>query len=159
MASTTWTLTTYFDGIATRLAVRIPRTLDGAQHQIDRAVERAIKDGAPEWIRGAETAADDLGEYLLAEEVLGTDEQIEELLAGAEAAGDHLQVALCRIALTEWAETADLDDLPDEVASRLLEMGIVPEHVGSEDRAREECIAALLETASAALDGGPEAVR
>jgi len=60
----TWTLTTYTDRSGLRRAIQIPHT-DGTFQGVRAAIEAAIAAGAPEWIRRAEGAVDEDGEYLL----------------------------------------------------------------------------------------------
>jgi len=80
-----------------------------------------------------------------------TDSQIRALESEAAKAGDILQVAICRIALaTGLTEIADLSDLP-HVRADLERMGIVPEHIWADDRARAEC-ARVMDDAAAMMD-------
>lgn len=69
-----------------------------------------------------------------------TDEQIETLRSEAAQAGDTLQVALCDVALasglTYIAEVG-------EHRAELETLGVVPEHVDADVRARELCAQAI----------------
>ena len=66
-----------------------------------------------------------------------TDEQIEALRAEAAAAGDMVQVAICDVALASGL--ADVAEIPHETRAPLEAIGIIPEHVDADVRARGEC--------------------
>ncbi len=66
-----------------------------------------------------------------------SDEQIEAMMTEAGEAGDELQVALCLVAL----ERTD-DERVQEQRRGLERMGVIPEHVGAEVRARGLCAVA-----------------
>lgn len=63
-----------------------------------------------------------------------TDRQIRGLRREAATAGDRAMVAICDVAL-QLAEIADIDH---EVRADLERLGIIPEHVDADGRARAE---------------------
>jgi hypothetical protein len=65
-----------------------------------------------------------------------TDRQIRALRDTAAAAGDEAQVIICDIALASGL--ADMID-PGEHRAALRALGIIPEHVDADVRARAEC--------------------
>jgi hypothetical protein len=69
-----------------------------------------------------------------------TDEQIETLRSEAARAGDTLQVALCDVALANG-----LTDMVEvgEHRAELETLGVVPEHIDADVRARELCTKAI----------------
>ena len=69
-----------------------------------------------------------------------TDEQIKQLMTEAGAAGDLMQVAVCRVALaTALHEIADIDDI-EGAWSHLESIGIYAARVDASDLARAECV-------------------
>jgi len=105
--------------------------------------------------RIAQQHADNMGEtvYLSASDASGdeavtprctaatiTDSQIRRLRREAAAAGDDLQVLICRIALASGlTETVD----PGDHRSALESLGIIPEHIDADVRARAECASVI----------------
>lgn len=74
-----------------------------------------------------------------------TPDRIEGLMQEAAQAGDQGQVAVCLVALGRpFDEGVSEDDALCNERRRVLEkLGIIPEHVGSDDLARAECIRVL----------------
>lgn len=68
------------------------------------------------------------------------DEQIEALRAEAGEAGDLLHVALCNVALA--GVLGEIADVGDQHGA-LVAMGIIPEHVDADVRARAACATAI----------------
>ena len=68
-----------------------------------------------------------------------TDDQIRTLRKEANIAGDHLQVAICNVALTEWPEIAEVG----EHRAALEALGIYPALVDSDEVARALCVKAI----------------
>jgi hypothetical protein len=104
-----------------------------------------------------EQSGDDGAHLVVAEvEVAITDEQIEALMTEAGAAGDQAQVALCLVALDREIDSdLDMGDASDVALAvdrrRALErIGIIPEHLGAVDAAREACASAIRAAKAAA---------
>lgn len=66
-----------------------------------------------------------------------TDDQIETLRDEAGAAGDLVQVAICDVALA--GGLAEIAEIPHETRAALEALGIIPEHIDADVRARAEC--------------------
>lgn len=81
-----------------------------------------------------------------------TDEQIETLRSEAAAAGDLLMVDICTIALVSGL--ADIAKIRPEHRADLEQLGIIPEHVDADVRARAECARVIAE-AEAMIDDEP----
>jgi len=75
-----------------------------------------------------------------------TDTQIRALRREAAAAGDELLVVMCRVALAHGL-TVIVD--PRRHRGALEAMGIIPEHVDADVRARAECARVIAESTGA----------
>ncbi len=81
-----------------------------------------------------------------------TDEQIEQLRDEAAQANDFLTVSVCNVALaTGLADVAEIDE---DLRSDLEAIGIIPEHIDSDVRARAECARVIAEAAAQVEEGG-----
>lgn len=69
-----------------------------------------------------------------------TDNQIEALERDAATSGDLAQVALCRVALASALD--DIADVGDQ-RNALERLGVIPEHVDADVRARKLCADAI----------------
>ena len=69
-----------------------------------------------------------------------TDDMIRWLQDEAMRHGDDLLMAVCDVALAGWAETAEIDE---RQRGALEALGVVPEHVGSDDIARAICASVI----------------
>lgn len=74
-----------------------------------------------------------------------TDSQIRSLRREAAAAGDDMQVLICRIALAGGL-TATVD--PGEHRAALEAIGIIPEHIDADVLARAACARVIAEAQS-----------
>jgi hypothetical protein len=114
---------------------------NGAERIVmDRADAEELVEHDPEWSEILE--GEDPADYGDNDETMKeiTDEQIEALRSEAAQAGDTLQVALCDVALasglTDMAEVG-------EHRAELETLGVVPEHVDADVKARKLCAQAI----------------
>lgn len=78
-----------------------------------------------------------------------TDEQIDSLMTSAGQAGDQLQVAICAIA-TGRTDDDDYARIIGEQRRGLERLGIIPEHIDADVRARSECAKVIADVADVA---------